>query len=79
MRKILFVAFVVVSGCQGTPIDGFNEPPNVWLLPACLIFCTSHISKEDVVSNNSTGATSGGGITSSSASTSGGNTVSGDN
>jgi hypothetical protein len=72
---ILSASLLTLASCQGMPIDGFNQPPNVWVLPACLIFCTSHIGKEDVTSTNSPGATSGGGITSSS--TSGGNTTTG--
>ena len=61
---------LTLVGCQGVPVDGFNNPPNVWLMPACLLVCTSHLGKEDVRTTGG-GTASGGGITSSSAQTGG--------
>jgi hypothetical protein len=73
-RIVVALAFILaLTGCQGMPVDGFNTPPNVWLQPACVMFCNSNIGKEDVNSTGSQGAIT----TGSKTTTSGGGAITG--
>lgn len=62
----LLAAFLSLAGCAdtGLPLDG-TPVSAAYILPACVVLCTSHVGKEDVTATGA-GNASGGGLASTS-------------
>ena len=75
MKWAVLAAPVVLAGlaaCQDTGLPLNGQIQAAYVMPACLIFCTAHLAKEDASAVGS-GSLTTGGIASSSASQIGGN------